>query len=81
MSNTGSNENLVYYSLTIEDLEAEEMLSFSMSLSVCFESHGDCRYSYDIFKDTKISRQPCHWNEGFPIPSNYLKKFLITNVI
>lgn len=75
MSDTGSNEHLVYYSLTIEDLEAEEMLLFSMSLSVCFESHGDCRYSYDIFKDTKISRQPCHWNGGFPITGNCFRIF------
>ena len=71
---------MFYFSYTIEDLEAEEMLSFSMSLFICFESHGDCRYSYDIFKDTKISKQPCHWNGAFPIPSNYPRIFFfITN--
>ena len=72
---------MFYFSYTIEDLEAEEMLSFSMSLFICFESHGDCRYSYDIFKDTKISKQPCHWNGAFPIPSNYPRIFFLSQTI
>ena len=51
------------------DLAAEKKLLFDLTLNVCFESDGDCRYSYVIFDDYKISKQPCDWRERFSIPS------------
>ncbi|XP_052090897.1 uncharacterized protein LOC127727822 [Mytilus californianus] len=68
--------NMVRLNYKIEDLEAEEKILFSLKLEICFETKGDCLYSYDVFKDTKISKQLCDLNSGFPIPNFNLNGWL-----
>ncbi|VDI06314.1 Hypothetical predicted protein [Mytilus galloprovincialis] len=55
-------------SYKIEDLEAEKMFLFNAKISVCFESGGDCRYSYNVLENTKLPKQPCDWKSGFAVP-------------
>ncbi|XP_076086913.1 uncharacterized protein LOC143057490 [Mytilus galloprovincialis] len=37
-------------------------------MSVCFETHGDCRYKFDILNGVRIPEQPCSWSDDFVIP-------------
>ncbi|CAC5375019.1 unnamed protein product [Mytilus coruscus] len=68
--------SIIRLSYSIEDLAAEEKLSFSLTVNFCFESDGDCRYNYVIFEDYKISKQPCDWTGGFAVPNFILNSWL-----
>ncbi|VDI38368.1 Hypothetical predicted protein [Mytilus galloprovincialis] len=68
--------SIIKLSYSIEDFEAEEKLSFSLTIKFCFESDGDCIYNYVIFEDYKISKQPCDWTGGFLVPNFRLTSWL-----
>ncbi|XP_052071170.1 uncharacterized protein LOC127709608 [Mytilus californianus] len=68
--------SMIRLSYSIEDLEAEEKLSFSLTINFCMESNGDCIYNYVIFDDYKISKQPCDWTGGFVVPNFKLNSWL-----
>jgi hypothetical protein len=51
-----------------EELTAEKVYLLNMKISFCFESVGDCRYSFTVFDGTKIPKQPCNWAGGYAIP-------------
>ena len=60
--------NIYYYSYKIDDLTSEKMFMFNVKISACFESTGDCRYTYKVLENTKLPKQPCDWKDGFAVP-------------
>ncbi|XP_071123204.1 uncharacterized protein [Mytilus edulis] len=68
--------NMVRLGYRIEELSAEKMFLFDMKIDICFETTGDCRYSYIIFENTKLPRQPCDWSGGYAIPGFNLNQWL-----
>lgn len=45
-----------------------------MKISICFETVGDCRYTFTVFDGTKIPKQPCDWTGGYAIPGKNISK-------
>lgn len=59
----------------IEELTAEKMFLFNMKIDICFETDGDCRYSFIVLKNIKLPRQPCNWSGGHIIPGKHMWMF------
>ncbi|XP_052067240.1 uncharacterized protein LOC127706623 [Mytilus californianus] len=52
------------------------MFLFNMKIDICFETSGDCRYSFIVLKNIKLPRQPCNWSGGHVIPGFSLNQWL-----
>ncbi|CAG2251008.1 unnamed protein product [Mytilus edulis] len=65
---TFSFGGLVNIKYKAEELTAEKVYLLYMTISICFETVGDCRYSYTVFDGVKIPKQPCDWTGGYAIP-------------
>ncbi|XP_052083538.1 uncharacterized protein LOC127720830 [Mytilus californianus] len=63
--------NLLRLQYKAEELTAEKVYLLYMTISICFETVGDCRYSYTVFNGVKIPKQPCDWSRGYAIPGLY----------
>ncbi|VDI08519.1 Hypothetical predicted protein [Mytilus galloprovincialis] len=65
---TVSLGNMIRLEFKIEEIRVEKIYLFDAKMSVCFETHGDCRYKFDILNGVRIPEQPCSWSDDFVIP-------------
>ncbi|XP_063431651.1 uncharacterized protein LOC134714342 [Mytilus trossulus] len=68
--------NLLRLQYKAEELTAEKVYLLYMTISICFETVGDCRYTYTVFDGVKIPKQPCDWTGGYAIPGFNLNSYL-----
>ncbi|XP_076089891.1 uncharacterized protein LOC143061777 [Mytilus galloprovincialis] len=68
--------NLLRLQYKAEELTAEKVYLLYMTISICFETVGDCRYSFTVFDGAKIPKQPCDWTGGYAIPGFNLNSYL-----
>ncbi|XP_052081256.1 uncharacterized protein LOC127719281 [Mytilus californianus] len=72
--------NVLRLGYMAKEITAENVYQFTVNVSICFESSGDCHYEYTVFDNTKIPIPPCNWTDtdynvpGFQL-SNWLNEF------
>ncbi|CAC5374575.1 unnamed protein product [Mytilus coruscus] len=72
--------NVLRLGYMAKEITAENVYQFTVNVSICFESAGDCHYEYTVFDNTKIPIPPCNWTDtdynvpGFQL-SNWLNEF------
>lgn len=57
----------MFYSFILHDLYAEDQYLLSLTLSLCWESHGSCQ-DHHIFRNARLPKPTCNWNMDFKIP-------------
>ncbi|CAG2257233.1 unnamed protein product [Mytilus edulis] len=58
-----SFDGLINVRYMAQEITAENVYQFTVNVSMCFESAGDCHYEYTVFDNTKIPIPPCNWTE------------------
>ena len=70
------------FRLTVNDLLSEGSYLVDLTLSTCLDADVSipCYQSVDVFKDYKLPKPLCEWNNHFPIKGRYLlsKRSIVT---
>ncbi|VDI33335.1 Hypothetical predicted protein, partial [Mytilus galloprovincialis] len=65
---TVSLGNMVRLEFRLEEITVEKIYLFDVKISVCFETNGDCRYTFNILDSVRIPKLLCSWSDDFVIP-------------
>ncbi|XP_076086951.1 uncharacterized protein LOC143057524 [Mytilus galloprovincialis] len=76
---TVSLGNMVRLEFRIEEIRVEKIYLFDAKMSVCFETHSDCRYKFDILNGVRLPEQPCSWSDDFVIPGFNIDNWMSDN--
>lgn len=56
------------FSYTIDDFSSENVVVFSVNVSICFESLEKCEFSIIVLKEARLPKPSCDLEKTFTIP-------------
>ncbi|VDI45262.1 Hypothetical predicted protein [Mytilus galloprovincialis] len=61
---------------TIDDFSSENVVVFSVNVSICFESLEKCEFSIIVLKEARLPKPSCDLEKTFTIPDFSLRSYL-----
>ncbi|XP_052067239.1 uncharacterized protein LOC127706622 [Mytilus californianus] len=61
---------------TIDDFSSENVVVFSVNVSVCFESLKKCEFSFTVLKEARLAKPSCDFDKTFTITDFSLRSYL-----